>query len=91
MGGKAAGSTDGVGHHPLITESLVPRALLVFSHMLSLEDLPLFDQLGSQSLVQLARILLELPSVLIFQIFLFCSLVLQEFHLFAERHETERI
>ena len=65
LGGEATSCTDGIRHYPLIAKSLVSLALLVFSHVLSLQNLPLLNQLRSKTFIQLPRIRLKFPSVLI--------------------------
>ena len=91
LGGEATGSADGVCHDPLVAESLVSLSLLILSHVLSLQNLPLFDQLGSQTFVELARIWLKFPSVLVIQILLLCPLLFEELHLLTERHKIKCI
>lgn len=65
LGGEATSSADCVCHYTLVTESLVSLSLLIFSHVLPLKNLSLFDQLSSQTFVKLAGVRLKFPSVLI--------------------------
>ena len=53
-----------------------PTTALLLCEELLEQDLPLFVQLGVQTLAVLQTLLLQLPFVLVFEVLLFCFLVL---------------